>query len=378
MAAARWPVERLADEVALLGTRALSRDEYFRELAARLHRVVDFDASCWHTLDPETRLITSDAPEELIASGLFTEESAQVAGAGIIASEYLVDDVNTFAALAGRRTPVATLSTATRGQPERSTRYQEVLGPFGIPIELRAAFVSRGRPWGAVHIARRDGREDFGDDDVRALARIASSVADGIRTSLRFDAARRGNGAGGPGLLVLGPGDEVELISGPARELLAEMRSRALAEWGDSVPAAVRAVAASARTGPTAPVSVPGQAGWITLHPSLPEGRGGRVAIVIDRAAGPDAASLRLETYGVTAREREVATLLAQGCSNAEAAAAMVVSPYTVQDHIKSLFEKTGVSSRRELVAQIFLDDYLPNLMSGTPLSAGGGFARKE
>jgi DNA-binding CsgD family transcriptional regulator len=44
------------------------------------------------------------------------------------------------------------------------------------------------------------------------------------------------------------------------------------------------------------------------------------VAIVIDRAAGPQATALRLETYGVTPRGREVATLLAQGCSNADIA----------------------------------------------------------
>ena len=124
-------------------------------------------------------------------------------------------------------------------------------------------------------------------------------------------------------------------------------------------------------------VTVPGRSGWITLHASLPEGsRSERVAIVIERAAGPQATALRLETYGVTPREREVATLLAKGCSNAEVAAALVVSPYTVQDHIKSLFEKTGVSSRRELVARVFLDDYLPALISRVPLSADGGFAR--
>jgi DNA-binding NarL/FixJ family response regulator len=374
MSAPRWPLDRLVQEVGLLGTRALPRDDYFRELAARIRRVIECDATCWHTLDPATGLMTSDSPEELIGSGVFTAETAPVAGAGIVASEYLIDDVNTFATLARRRVPAGTLSAATNGHSERSNRYRQVLAPAGIPFELRAAFVSRGRTWGAVHVARRDDGRDFTDPDVTALARIAPTVADGIRASLRFDAARRGGGETCPGLVVLDGRDEIELITGSARELLDELRS---VGSDDSAPAAVRALAASARAGGSAgTVAMPGRDGWITLHASLPEGRStGRVAVVLDRAAGPQSTALRLETYGVTAREREVAALIAQGCSNAEIAATLVVSPYTVQDHTKSLFEKTGVRSRRELVARIFLDDYLPSLMGRAPLGAGGGFA---
>jgi DNA-binding CsgD family transcriptional regulator len=123
-------------------------------------------------------------------------------------------------------------------------------------------------------------------------------------------------------------------------------------------------------------VAVPTASGWITLHASLPEGRAaGSVAIVLERAASPQATALRLEAHGVTPREREVAVLLAQGLSNPEIADALVLSLYTVQDHVKSLFAKTGVASRRELVARVFLDDYLPQIVSRTPLSAAGGFA---
>jgi hypothetical protein len=91
---------------------------------------------------------------------------------------------------------------------------------------------------------------------------------------LGFDAARRADSEAGPGLVVLGARDEVELIPGPARELLDQMRSPALVESDDTAPVAVRAVAASARAGMTAlAVTVPGRSGWISLHASLPGGQ---------------------------------------------------------------------------------------------------------
>ena len=374
-------MERLIDDVALLGRRALPREQYFAEVAARLRRVIDCDATCWHTLDPQTGLMTSDAPQELISEGVFTPQAAADAGAGIVASEYFVKDLNTFASLAARRVPVGILSQAAKGRPERSARYRDVLAPAGIPFELRAALVNRGRCWGAVHIARREHRRDFTTDDAAALASITAAIADGIRNSIRFDASRQTGDGSAPGLVVLGPSNDVELITPPAQELVAAMRSPALA----TVPSPVLALAGFTRSRshnrdrqPDS-VAVPTPSGWITLHASLPEGGAdGRVAIVLERTASPQTTAIRLETHGVTAREREIATLLAHGLTNPEIAARLVLSLYTVQDHIKNLFEKTGVSSRQELVARIFLDDYLPQLAQRTPLTSGGGFARQR
>ena len=384
MGGARWPVDRLVNEIEVLAGRGLPRAEFFREVAGRLRRVLDSDATCWHTLDPETLVMTSDAPEELIEQGVFTPEGAVAAGEGIVASEYLRGDLNTFAALASRRAPVGILTDATRGRPERSARYREVLAPAGIPFELRAAFVTRGRCWGAVHIARRDDKRDFTREDATALVRVSGTIADGIRTAVRFDAARRPDDPAAPGLIVLGPANEVELISGPARELLSELRSPALGETDETPPTALLALASFARSHPPhadhrpAAVAVPSSHGWITLHASLPEDTpAGRVAIVLERSATPQATALRLETYGVTPRERDVAALLAQGLSNQEIATRLVLSPFTVQDHIKSIFEKTGVRSRQELVGRIFLDDYLPQLLQRTPLASAGGFVRR-
>jgi DNA-binding NarL/FixJ family response regulator len=46
----------------------------------------------------------------------------------------------------------------------------------------------------------------------------------------------------------------------------------------------------------------------------------------------------------------------------------------TVQDHLKSVFDRTGVHSRGQLVATIFQRDYLPHAIAGDPLSPAGAF----
>ncbi len=378
-----WSPDRLVEEIDLLGSRGLPREEFFAELSLRLRKVIDNDASCWHTLDPYTHLMTSDSPRELIDRGIFTPGEAPAAGELLLRSEYLVEDVNTFAGLAAQRIPVGILDHVTRGAPDTSARYRDLLLPADIPHELRAAFVTRGRVWGAVHIARHAASGPFERRDAEALGRVVSSIARGVRASLRFDAARRETGVEAPGLVVLGPGDEIELITPPAHELLASIRPEDAGHTDETVATPVLALAAYARNAPEGDlgsgnvVTVPGRNGWITLHASLPKSTGEeRVAIVLERAGGARSATLLLETFGATAREREVATLIARGLSRAEVAEALVLSPHTVEDHVKSLYEKVGVTSRQELVARVFLDEYLPEVAQQTPLTSHGRFDR--
>jgi DNA-binding NarL/FixJ family response regulator len=55
----------------------------------------------------------------------------------------------------------------------------------------------------------------------------------------------------------------------------------------------------------------------------------------------------------LTAREREVARLLADGMSNREIANALSISEDTVKHHLTHAFNKTGVSSRVELALRV-------------------------
>ena len=52
---------------------------------------------------------------------------------------------------------------------------------------------------------------------------------------------------------------------------------------------------------------------------------------------------------GLTAREREIAALIAQGRINREIAAALVVGERTVETHISNILAKLGFTSRRQI-----------------------------
>ena len=86
-------------------------------------------------------------------------------------------------------------------------------------------------------------------------------------------------------------------------------------------------------------------------------------------------APLVLEAYDLTEREAQVAQLVLQGVPTDEIAAALSISSLTVQQHLKAVFDKTGVRSRRDLVAQIFTRQYLPRILAGARLGADGWFA---
>jgi two-component system, NarL family, response regulator DevR len=51
-------------------------------------------------------------------------------------------------------------------------------------------------------------------------------------------------------------------------------------------------------------------------------------------------------------REREVLLLIAQGCTNKEIAAKLVVSPFTARNHVIRILDRLGLSRRSEAVAQ--------------------------
>src|SRR6202012_1430494 len=76
----------------------------------------------------------------------------------------------------------------------------------------------------------------------------------------------------------------------------------------------------------------------------LDDARSGHVAALMQPAASELVLDNILRAMGLSAREREVAALLAQGRPTKAIAASLQLSPWTVQDHVKAIYAKPGVS----------------------------------
>lgn len=67
----------------------------------------------------------------------------------------------------------------------------------------------------------------------------------------------------------------------------------------------------------------------------------------------PEAPDDLYEANHISAREREVIGLIAEGKNNAEIAETLNISIYTVKRHINNIFKKLEIKSRFELLSKI-------------------------
>jgi DNA-binding CsgD family transcriptional regulator len=322
------------------------------EILSGLRSLILIDAAFLATVDPQTLLFTS----------VIAEEPLGAATALFLDNEYGRDDVNKFSTLAMASDHVRSLDAATAGDRRASDRYVDVMAPLELGDELRAALVTAGRCWGVLCLHRHDSQGGFTPGEVALVRRLAPHIAEGLRRALVVGGlAPAAAGVRGPGLIVLDRDMVISSTNAEAEQWMAELYDPAWIDVGTGLlPAAVFAAAAALdRPGAQDPGraavrlrSVDG--GWLTLHASRLTGpAGSRTAIVIEPARPSEVASVHLAAIGLTPAQSRVASLVLQGRSTRQIVTELHISADTVQEHLRSAFEKAGVASRRELVATL-------------------------
>ena len=355
-----YAMERGVDRIADVAARGHDVVTLWREVGEIIAPLVpNIMGPCCYTLDPASLLITShfnpamyyELPEEMLRG------------------EYYDEDVHDLASVARSESGVSTIHDAAGGDPSASPRWQANMEMGGDQELLVALRTRSGATWGSLGLYRPPGEPAFEAGQLEFMRAVAPSLAEGIRHALLIGEARDPDRPDAPGLLVLSAELEVESATPGTERWIDDLPG---GSYGGRLPAAVVSVAKAAlrsaggRGTPSevALARVLSDSGtWVVLHGATLVGAGApRVAVIVEPAHPARITPLLMSAYGLTEREQEITQHVLQGESTSAIAERLVVSPHTVQEHLKNIFEKTGVRSRRDLVGKVFFAHYEPRL----------------
>jgi DNA-binding NarL/FixJ family response regulator len=314
-----------------------------------IQRVVKFDAYAWLLTDPETEV--GSAP---LADVPCLPELPR-----LIRLKYLTP-INRWTRLDG---PVALLRVSTGDQLERSLVWREMLARYAVTDVASLVFRCRHGCWGFLDLWRRDSGSRFTAGEADFLAAIAKPVTEALRRcqANTFSLAAPVTVRAGPVVLVLSPDLEVRAQTLETNEYLRllvppDANRQPIPAGAYNVAAQLLSVEAGVDDHPpTARVHL--SAGmWLTLRAA----RIGAaspiaeqdIAVAIEAASPAERMALFGRACALSTRELELLGHLIMGSDTRSVAQQMFLSENTVQDHLKSIFTKTGTSNRRTLLAR--------------------------
>ena len=320
------------------------------EVLGAIRRATGFDAYAWLLTDPETSVGSSPLADVPCLPQL----------PQLIRLKYLTS-VNRWT---GLPSAVASLHEATGGALSQSLMWRELLCRYGVTDIASSVYRDRFGCWGFLDLWRT-GAPPFSAADIEFLGHIAGPVTTALRHGLArtFIPATGDQMPGGPVVLLLSPGLVVRAQT-PQTQRYLRVLVPPEPEDQAPVPAGAYNVAAqllAAEAGvddspPTARVHL-ADGRWLTLRAArmedvgqAPEDRD--VAVSIEPSTAGDRVSVFARACGLSPRETELLHHLAGGAGTRDVARLMFVSENTVQDHLKSIFDKSAARSRRALLAR--------------------------
>jgi DNA-binding CsgD family transcriptional regulator len=355
-----WRFARAEAKITRLSKQGLDMVAFWRACIPVLADAVPhYVAPCCYTIDPASGLVTSHFQEGMWQ---FPPEW--------IAMEYAEKDVNQLTDVARSPSGISTLYEATGGNPSSSPRWHANM-TYGGDQEMIAALRTRsGDVWGALGLYRQPDRPLFDADEKAFLSAVSPIMADAVRRALLIGESHDPEGQDAPGMIVLGPDWRPESMSPGVEAWLRDLPDGSLT--ASRLPTAVLAVAGRAARSATGADEPPEVAvarvltrsgHWVVLHGiPLAAVDSQRVAVIVEPAHPSRIAPLLMSAYGLTQREQQLTKLVLQGLSTIDMADRLVISVHTVQSHLRNVFTKTGVRTRRDLVTKIFFAHYEPRI----------------
>lgn len=359
-------LESIEAKLHLIASRSKDHLAVQGEALALLRQAIPFEVGVFSSVDPATLLWTS-----CVICGVDPDPSRE---AFVFENEYRQDDLHKISDLVRGPERAMRLSAVEPEVLEQSARYQ-LIRAQGAGDELRCALLEGGNCWGSLELYRATGAGPFSDDEVKASAALSAPLARLVRLGLlKLAASRPGALEDPPGVAVLNGYGDLEAVSPAAERLLGELGAAA----EGCLPPGVLALSMrldDGREGSVSMIMPRASGGWLRVHAGrLLSSDGEKKSIVLEPVKPAVLSTTVARLYGFTSREREVIKLVAQGLSGKEIGTRLGISPYTVNDHTKAVYQKAGVQSRQQLVAALFFDHYLPRRESNASPGPYGWF----
>jgi DNA-binding CsgD family transcriptional regulator len=337
------------DRIEQICSRGLDARALRVALLDEIRSGVPFDAYAWLLTDPETCVGSAPLAEIPKLSDL----------PAVIRLKYLTV-TNRWTNL-GSNVPV-TMVSATNGDRSASRLWNELLADYGVEDVVSTVFRDQYGCWGFLDLWRTTGL--FSTEECELLKKVATVIAPALRGSLMptfADASAAIDELAGPAVLLLA--DDLALLTQTPhtdaylRALLPTAADRSPVPSG-AYNVAAQLLAHESGIDEHPPwVRVHLRDGlWVTLRAArIGETSGGvaaTIAVSIELTRPTERAELYARVAGLSERESELLHHLIGGHDTRAIARRMFVSEHTVQDHLKSVFAKTAVNTRRLLIAR--------------------------
>ena len=335
---------RCRDRLEQLSESTLDCESLRRETIVELQRIIGFDRWCWPLADPDTLLPNSGIAEHDFGPGVPRSLELEYSGDDFAAKQVL-----------GRRSDVAgSLNAETGGDLARSPRWDEVMRPVGIGDVATVACRDGLGCWGWIEAYRDSADRPFQPEDLELLGKVGAVLGSALRRTMYATVGALAE-PGSPGVLLLDRDLGLVSSTAAARAWIEALPSAQLFARFGMLPSVVYPAATLARASADGAHAllhtVDGR--WVMIEAATLEGRNeGEIAVTLRSASVAETSRLLSRAYALTQRERDVVAAIVDGLDTRAVSRRLFISEHTVQDHLKSVFGKIGIHSRRELLAK--------------------------